>query len=137
MTGFWKNWHSGALALLGGIFGFLIFWPGTQKLFGFPPSSKSVEGPISVLILVAGVLGFVGSVLLILRLWTRWSAFILSGMMAIAYWMVFGGKSLLPIVNGGEITVLYCFVFFYLFFAGSGSRSIDNYLQSTIGRTFV
>ncbi|MEM6864811.1 MAG: DoxX family protein, partial [Bacteroidota bacterium] len=56
-------------------------------------------------------------------------AFVLSGMMAVAYCMVFIGKSFLPIVNGGELAALYCFVYFYIFFAGGGDWSLDTYLE--------
>ncbi|MEM9282861.1 MAG: DoxX family protein [Verrucomicrobiota bacterium] len=129
MTKFWNTWQSRVLALLRIIVGFLIFWHGTQKLFGFPPPAQTGRDPLSGLLLIAGILEFAGGAFLMLGLWTRWSAFLLSGMMAVAYWMVFGGKSLLPIVNGGEIAVLYCFVFFYLFFAGGGTWDLDSYIK--------
>ncbi|MEM1259210.1 MAG: DoxX family protein [Bacteroidota bacterium] len=127
MNDFWNNWHSRVLALLRIIVGFLIFWHGTQKLFGYPPTEGG-HGTLSTLLLTAGVLEFLGGILLFIGLCTRWTAFILSGMMAVAYGMVFIGTSFLPIVNGGELAVLYCFVYFYIFFAGSGSWSVDNYL---------
>lgn len=135
MNEFWDNWQSRVLALLRIITGFLFLWHGTQKLFGFPPPSQSGQDSISGLLLIAGILEFVGGAFLILGLWTRWSAFILSGMMAVAYWMFFGAKSLLPIINGGEMAVLYCFVFFYLFFAGGGSWSLDGYIQKRRNET--
>lgn len=129
MNKFWDKWHSKVLALLRIIMGFLIFWHGTQKLFGYPPT-EAAQGELSALLLVAGILEFLGGILLIIGLFTRWTAFILSGMMAVAYCMVFISKSFLPIINGGELSVLYCFIFFYLFFSGGGSFSIDKYLQA-------
>ncbi|MEM7549817.1 MAG: DoxX family protein [Bacteroidota bacterium] len=129
MENFWTNWHPKALALLRMIIGFLIFWHGTQKLFGYPPSGNA-QGELSALLLVSGVLEFLGGIMLLIGLFTRWTAFLLSGMMAVAYFMVFFSKSFLPIVNQGELAVLYCFIFLYLFFAGGGAWSIDSKLRN-------
>ena len=128
MKDFWNTWHLKVLALLRIIVGFLIFWHGTQKLFGYPPS-EPIQGELTNLLLIAGILEFLGGILLFIGLFTRWSAFVLSGMMAVAYCMVFIGKSFLPIVNGGELAALYCFVYFYIFFAGGGDWSLDTYLE--------
>ncbi|MEM8929465.1 MAG: DoxX family protein [Bacteroidota bacterium] len=125
---FWNMWHSRVLALLRIMVGFLIFWHGTQKLFGYP-LSESGHGKLSNLLVAAGILEFLGGILLVIGLVTRWTAFVLSGMMAVAYCMVFIGKSFLPLANGGELAALYCLVYFYLFFAGSGAWSIDNYIK--------
>ncbi|MEN0002998.1 MAG: DoxX family protein [Bacteroidota bacterium] len=129
MNKFFDKWHPKVLTLLRVILGFLIFWHGTQKLFGYPPSDN-LPGELSTLILVAGILEFLGGIMLFIGLFTRWTAFILSGMMAVAYFMVFFSKSFLPIVNGGELSVLYCFAFLYIFFAGNGTWSLDGYLQA-------
>ncbi|MEM6318506.1 MAG: DoxX family protein [Bacteroidota bacterium] len=134
MNAFFDKWHPKVLTLLRMILGFLIFWHGTQKLFGYPPS-ENPQGELSPLILVAGILEFLGGILLFVGLFTRWTAFILSGMMAVAYFMVFFSKSFLPIINGGELSVLYCFVFFYFFFASGGAWSIDNYFKSRTQKT--
>lgn len=128
MNTFWDQWHPKVLTLLRIILGFLIFWHGTQKLFGYPPAEHG-QGELSGLLLVAGGLEFIGGILLFIGLFTRWTAFVLSGMMAVAYFMVFFSKAFLPIVNQGELSVLYCFVFFYLFFAGGGTWSTDHYLK--------
>ena len=79
----------------------------------------------------AGLLEFGGGLLILLGLFTRWTAFLLSGTMAVAYWIGHGltGKGFLPILNGGELAALYCFVFLYLFFAGGGTWSLDNLLK--------
>ncbi|MEO0341262.1 MAG: DoxX family protein [Bacteroidota bacterium] len=131
MIAFWNQWHAKALALLRMIIGFLIFWHGTQKLFGYPPSAEA-QGPLPTLMLIAGVLEFLGGLFLFIGLFTRWTAFILSGMMAVAYFMVFFSKGFLPIVNQGELSVLYCFVFLYVFFAGPGAWSVDGKLKSSL-----
>ncbi|MEO0528039.1 MAG: DoxX family protein [Bacteroidota bacterium] len=129
MNDFFNKWQPKVLALLRIIVGFLIFWHGTQKLFGYPPS-ENMQGDLSGLLFAAGVLEFVGGVMLFIGFGTRWAAFVLSGMMAVAYCMVFIGTSFLPIVNQGELAVLYCFVFFYMFFSGGGTWSIDGFLSS-------
>ncbi|MFV0388606.1 MAG: DoxX family protein [Pyrinomonadaceae bacterium] len=114
-----------ALSLLRFMVGFLIFWHGSQKLFAFPPS-EMVGGELNAIVLTAGILEFGGGLLLIFGLFTRWTAFILSGLMAVAYWMAHGLSAFLPIVNRGELAAVYCFVFLYLFFAGGGKVSLDN-----------
>lgn len=114
------------LSLLRFISGFLMVWHGAQKLFNYPP--KENFAPAAGIILVAGILELGGGILLILGLFTRWTAFVMSGLMAFAYWKAHGtnGKGFLPILNGGELAVLYCFVYLYLFFAGGGSLSLDK-----------
>ena len=113
------------LSLLRFITGFLMLWHGSQKLFNFPPSERGAAS--DPFMIFGGVLEFFGGVLIMIGLGTRWVAFILSGTMAVAYWKVHGlsPKGFLPIENGGELAVLYCFVFFYLFFAGGGPLSVD------------
>lgn len=135
MNDFLVSWQPKALGLLRIVTGFLFFWHGTQKLFGFPPSGGG-SGEMPTIIVVAGVLELVGGFLVMVGLFTNWTSFVMSGLMAVAYWMSHGGNSkyfaenglnaLLPIVNRGELAVLYCFVFLYLFFAGGGAFSIDN-----------
>lgn len=139
MGEFWTTWQPRILSLLRVIVGFLFLWHGSQKLFGFPPSQQGGGGELSPLMLVGGILEFFGGLLMLIGLFTRWTAFILSGMMAVAYWMahgtsektwaIHGSKALLPIVNNGELAVVYCFVFLYLFFAGGGEWSLDNLLK--------
>jgi putative oxidoreductase len=107
--------------------GFLFFWHGSQKLLGFPATGKG--GELSGLIAVAGSLELFGGILILLGLFTRWTAFILCGLMAVAYFMSHGLNAFLPIVNKGELAVLYCFVFLYLFFAGGGEWSLDKLLR--------
>jgi putative oxidoreductase len=110
------------LSILRIIQGFLIMWHGTQKLFNFPPTDHPATGAF---MMFTGILEFGGGLLIFFGLFTRWAAFILSGTMAVAYFMVHAPGGFLPLVNKGELAVIYCFVFFYLFFAGGGPWSVD------------
>lgn len=102
----------------------LIFMAhGTQKILGFPESQFSPP-PFS-LIWTAGMLELIGGALLVLGLFSRPVAFILSGQMAFAYWMAHAPNSPFPVLNGGDAAILYCFVFLYIFFAGPGPISLD------------
>jgi putative oxidoreductase len=96
---------------------------GLSKAFGFPD-----HGPpsLTALLTVASALEIVGSVMLVFGAYTRIVAFILSGEMAIAYFMAHAPRSFYPIVNGGDAAVLFCFVFLYLAFAGGGPLSLDR-----------
>jgi putative oxidoreductase len=124
MSEFLSKWSPQILSVLRFMAGFLMIWHGSQKLFGFPPSSGGGGG--GSLMLVAGIIEFFGGALLMLGLFTRPTAFLLSGLMAVAYFMAHGLNHFLPIVNKGELAVLYCFVFLYLFFAGGGAWSLDR-----------
>ena len=106
--------------------GFLFLEHGLQKLFG-ALGKEAVE--LASLSGVAGILEFGGGLLIILGLYTRPAAFILSGQMAVAYWMVHGLQSFWPVVNGGEKAALYCFIFLFLWGWGGGSFSIDGIRQ--------
>jgi putative oxidoreductase len=132
MSDFWTTWQPRILSVLRFITGFLFLWHGSQKLFGFPPPRPlppGTEPPSFAFLVFSGGLEFVGGLLILIGLFTRWTAFVLCGMMAVAYWIAHGTKSFLPLQNGGELAVLYCFVFLYLFFAGGGEWSLDNLLK--------
>ena len=120
------NWSEIALNLLRIMLGFLFIPHGAQKLFGV--LGKEAE---SVLTLhgFAGVLEFFGGFLILIGLFTRPTAFICSGLMAVAYWMTFGYQAFLPIVNHGELAVIFCFVFLFLAANGGGDFSVDGYLK--------
>jgi putative oxidoreductase len=98
---------------------------GTSKLLAFPPDPMSHQPALASLAGFSGILELVGGVLLLLGLFSRVVAFILSGEMAVAYFMVHAPKNFYPIVNHGEIAVLYCFVFLYFAVAGGGAWSLD------------
>ena len=117
-------WAPRMLSVLRIMAALLFMEHGTQKLLGFPPSDN--PGPeLFSLIGLAGLLELVGGFLLALGLFTRPVAFILSGEMAVAYFMAHAPRSFFPVLNGGDAAILYCFVFLYLFFAGGGPWSVD------------
>jgi putative oxidoreductase len=121
-------WAPRMLSVLRIVAALIFMEHGTQKLFGFPPS-ENPGPPLFSLLGLAGVLEFVGGILLVLGLFTRPVAFILSGEMAVAYWMAHAPQSFSPAVNGGDAAILYCFVFLYLAVAGGGAWSLDNTLR--------
>ena len=123
MATFMQPYGSQTYALLRIIAGFLFLWHGCQKLFGFPGTVP--EGTPAFIIYVAGPIEFIGGVLIMIGLFTRWAAFICSGQMAAAYWMAHGTNALLPVVNKGELAVLYCFVFLFIAAHGGGLWSMD------------
>ena len=118
-------WTPRLLGVLRIIMGFLFLQHGTAKLFGAPHIAM-FDGlqPFSLLGL-AGVLELAGGLLMLVGLFTRPTAFILSGEMAVAYFMAHAPHGLLPILNQGELAVVYCFVFLYFSVAGAGAYSID------------
>ena len=99
---------------------------GTQKLFGFPaPPSWGMPAALT-LPWTAGVLEVVGGALVLVGFLTRPAAFILSGLMAFAYWMAHGSKGFYPLLNGGEAAMLFCFIFLYIAAAGPGAFGIES-----------
>ncbi len=120
-----KVWTPRILGILRIIIGFLFLQHGTAKLLGMPHVGMFDNLQLFSLIGVAGALELVGGLLILLGLFTRITAFILSGEMAFAYFMAHAPHGLLPILNNGELAVVYCFVFLYLAFAGGGEYSID------------
>lgn len=109
------------------VVGFLFLCHGTQKVLGYPPSAAGrVTGLFTSVHGWSGVLELAGGALILIGFLTRPVAFILSGEMAFAYFMAHARKGFLPLVNGGELAVLYCFVFLYLAAAGAGPFSIDG-----------
>jgi putative oxidoreductase len=101
----------------------LFLQHGLAKFIGFP---MSLSSPLTPLLYMAGAIEVIGSLLLALGLFTRPAAFIMSGEMAVAYFMQRPAKSFYPLVNGGELEALFCFVFFYFVFAGGGPWSLDE-----------
>jgi putative oxidoreductase len=103
----------------------LFMQHGAQKLFSFPAPPQAAH-PLFSLFGVAGILEFFGGLLLLIGLFSRPVAFLLSGLMAVAYFMAHAPQGFWPILNRGELAVMYCFVFLYLFVAGGGSWSVDD-----------
>jgi putative oxidoreductase len=114
-------------SLLRIVVGFTFSLHGFQKLFGLFGGHRHVD--LFSLIGLAGVLECFGGVLLILGLFTVPVAFLLSGEMAVAYFRSHFPRAFLPIQNGGELAVVYCFVFLYLFVAGGGPISLDRLIR--------
>jgi len=123
MPSFMKPYGPQTYALLRIVTGFLFVWHGTQKLLGIPVPMP--DGVPSFIVYIAGPIELVGGLLVLIGLWTGWAAFFCSGLMAVAYWMAHGTQALLPLMNKGELAVLYCFVFLYLSSQGSGIWSVD------------
>lgn len=112
-----------ALAVLRIVAALLFIQHGTQKLLGFP--TPQMEGALPPLMLVASLLEVFGGLLILVGFLTRPVAFVLCGMMAVAYWMAHAPQSAFPALNGGDAAILFCFVFGYLVFAGPGPWSLD------------
>lgn len=123
MKGFLASWSPRMLSVLRIVAGFLLLWHGSQKLLGFPSSGK--PGELSALMMTAGIIELVGGLLIVIGLLTRPTAFLISGLMAVAYFMVHAPNHFLPLINHGELAVIYCFVFLYFVFAGGGAWSVD------------
>ena len=126
-----SRWQPQALAILRIVTGLTFMAHGVVKLFGFPEGAQPGQQAIASFMGFAGVLETVGGVLIVLGLFTRPTAFILSGMMAVAYWMVHAPQSPYPVLNGGDGAILFCFVFLYLVFSGAGAWSLDGARRTT------
>jgi putative oxidoreductase len=117
-------WQPRILSILRIVAGLLLLQHGLVKIFSFPMAFPSPVATFSLLWFAAAI-EIVGGVLLILGLFSRPVAFILAGEMAFAYFIGHQPRALFPIQNAGNLAILYCFVFFYLVFAGPGPWSID------------
>jgi putative oxidoreductase len=116
-------------ALLRIVSGLMFAMHGSQKLFGFPGNKAPIDVP---LMKVAGVIELVGGLMIALGLLAGYAAFIASGMMAVAFFKQhFQNPSILPILNGGELAVLYCFLFLYIASHGSGALSLDGIIHGS------
>jgi putative oxidoreductase len=124
MASFMAPFAPQTYALLRIVVGFLFLWHGSQKLFDFPIALPA--GTPAFIVWGAGPIELVGGILVMVGLFTRWAAFLCSGLMAAAYWMAHGTNALLPIMNGGEPAALYCFVFLYIAAQGAGIWSVDG-----------
>ncbi len=118
----YEDWIYAALRI---ITGFLFLWHGSQKLFGYPSGAKMPDH----VIFIAGPIEFFGGLLIMSGFLTRIAAFLASGEMAYAYWTVHAPGALLPIINHGELAIVYCFLFLYFFVKGSGRFSLDQLLS--------
>jgi putative oxidoreductase len=99
---------------------------GCQKLLGFPSAPAAGMPAMLTLEWFAGCIELFGGLLVLVGFQTRIAAFLMSGEMAIGYWLDHAPKSLFPAKNGGDAAILFCFIFLYLVFAGPGAWSVDN-----------
>jgi putative oxidoreductase len=121
------TWEPRILSILRIMVGLLYMQHGLNKLFDFPPTPT--HAPYHLFTLVPGLAGLLeafGGLLVVLGLFTRPVAFLLSGEMALAYFMGHAKRGFFPLLNGGEGAVLFCFIFFYLFVAGGGVWGLDR-----------
>lgn len=112
------------LSILRIMSGLLLLQHGTTKFLNLPEGSMNNASPLTMSG-AAGLIELVFGVLLVIGLFTRLSAFIASGLTAVAYFYAHAGRSFFPILNGGELAALYSFVFLYLAAAGGGPWSVD------------
>ena len=124
-----RAWPPFLLSLLRIITAFLFVEHGMQKWLGFP-SPPAHPATIASLSGVAGLFELAGGLLLLVGLFTRPVAFLLSGLMAFAYFIAHAPQGFWPLLNRGELAVLYCFVFLYLAAAGGGPWSVDAWRNS-------
>jgi putative oxidoreductase len=124
MAQFMTSYGAQTYALMRIVVGGLFLCHGSQKLLGFPGAPPAEAPPF--ILYTAGPIELAGGVLVMIGLYTRWAAFICSGLMAAAYWMAHGTKALLPILNHGELAVLYCFVFLFISAHGAGIWSVEG-----------
>ena len=125
MDGFCQTWSPRLLSALRIMTALMLLQHGTAKFFGFPHVADFDNLQFFSLLGASGVLELVGGVLMLIGLFTRPVAFILSGFMAVAYFLAHAPQGFFPVLNQGELAVLYCFVFLYFSVAGGGAWSVD------------
>ncbi len=127
MASFLESFRGETYALFRIVAGFLFAAHGSQKLLSFP-----FDAPPNLPVLVqyiGGPIELIGGVLIMIGLFTRYLAFLASGLMAAAYWMAHGTVGLFPIENGGELAALYCFAFLFISTQGGGMWSVDSVMS--------
>lgn len=125
---FLDPWKERLLSVLRIMAGLLFLQHGTTKYLGIPETQMTGASPFS-LGGAAGLIELVAGTLIVIGLFTRPAAFVASGTMAVAYFYAHGGQGFYPILNGGELAALYCFVFLFLAAAGPGPWSVDRAMR--------
>jgi putative oxidoreductase len=125
----WAPRALGILSVLRIFTGLNLLQHGTAKILGFPDIPMFANVQIGSLVGVTGLIELIGGILFTIGLFTRPVAFILSGFTAAAYFMAHATKGFYPVLNGGELAALYCFVFLYFVFAGAGPWSADALIE--------
>ncbi len=126
-------WAPRLLSLLRIMAAFLFMAHGAQKLLAWPINEPREPATMLSLMWVAGILELVGGGMLLLGLFTRPVAFLLSGQMAVAYFMAHAPRGFWPLLNGGEVAVIFCFLLLYLAAAGGGPWSVDALRRRPLG----
>jgi putative oxidoreductase len=121
-----STWAPNFLGLFRIVAGLLFMEHGMAKLLGWPHQPNFDNLHAFQLLWFAGIIELVGGALLTVGLFTRAVAFIMSGEMALAYFMSHAPRGFFPVLNGGDAAILYCFLFFYFFLVGAGAWSIDS-----------
>src|SRR3954447_3297233 len=136
-----QAWESRILSVLRIMTGLLFVEHGTQKIFNFPPHPNPRSFQLFTLVPgLAGIMELIGGILIILGLFTRPVAFLLSGEMAFAYFMSHAPRGFFPISmggNAGESAILFCFIFLYFAFVGAGVWSLDAMRSPGSGATIA
>ena len=123
----WLSRHAERIyAVFRFVVGILFACHGAQKLFGAFGAPAMTSNPM---MLAAGIIEFAGGIMIAVGLLTGWAAFIASGQMAVAYFMAHAKGGFWPIVNKGELAVVYCFVFLYIAARGGGPYSVDGMMR--------
>ena len=133
-TSLWLTWEPRMLSILRIMTGVLFLEHGLNKLFNFPATPNHVPYDFSSVFSslspgLQGPIEVIGGLLIALGLFTRPVAFILAGDMAVAYFRAHAPRDLFPMLNNGDAAILYCFIFLYLWLAGSGEWSLDRLLR--------
>ncbi len=123
MAGFMAPLNNYTYAVLRVVTGLLFMFHGSQKLLGWP--LEPMSGLPAFVTYIAGPIELIGGLLVMIGLMTRWAAFVCSGLMAAAYWMGHATHGLYPIINQGELAIVYCFAFLYISSHGPGIWSLD------------
>ncbi|HQZ96730.1 MAG TPA: DoxX family protein [Pyrinomonadaceae bacterium] len=132
MESFLGRYSTYIYAVLRIVSGFLFMWHGTQKLLGYPPQTPAPTGSLSTIMAVGGGIELIGGFLIMIGLFTGFAAFLASGTMAFAYFgWHFSFDAILPVVNKGELAVLYCFLFLYIASRGSGVWSVESIFKGS------
>jgi putative oxidoreductase len=129
MTAFLDAWAPRILSVLRIVSALIFMEHGTQKWLNVPPLGRPAPEFLSMSGF-GGILELIGGSLLVLGLFTRPVAFLLSGEMAVAYWWGHAPRGFFPVLNGGDAAILYCFIFLYLAVAGGGAWSLDRVLRN-------